>query len=358
MIFVDNGVQGPDVSFYQDDNLTPQQINFNQMVTVGADYVIIRAGQNLWLDPDFKHNWQKAKEAGLPRGSYWFYDSRADPVKQAELFAGLFTDDKPELELWLDLEENYRGAYAGYTHWKKFLVRLKQLIPNARIGIYTNYYYATQIPASEYAFFTQFVLWLAAYTSEPSEAKVPAPWVKCLYWQWGLPPWGLEWGCESKEIDMNLYNGTREEFKSRYGLSGEIPTPEPGEPMSYVELRPNIAGEYRSVRTATNYPAEPHIQGTRIGQINAGSFGEANPNENYTYQGDVVVGGAIQAKQGDKWWKVYKANGVSVSGWVAERHKGITYLTVTQVGDTPPPPDTHVIEIFIDGVLEFRKELP
>ena len=60
---------GPDISFYQDDNETPQGVDFVKMRTV-TDWVIIRAGQNTWIDPDFKTNWTNAKAAGLRRGSY------------------------------------------------------------------------------------------------------------------------------------------------------------------------------------------------------------------------------------------------------------------------------------------------
>ena len=87
---------GPDVSFYQDDPGTPQEINFVRMNQT-TDFVIIRAGQNLWVDSDFKNNWRRAKEAGLPRGSYWFYDSRADPRQQAELWFNLLNGDLGEL---------------------------------------------------------------------------------------------------------------------------------------------------------------------------------------------------------------------------------------------------------------------
>ena len=54
---------GPDVSFYQDSPTTPQGIDFVRM-NQAADFVIIRAGQNLWPDSDFKDNWQRAKQAG------------------------------------------------------------------------------------------------------------------------------------------------------------------------------------------------------------------------------------------------------------------------------------------------------
>jgi hypothetical protein len=49
-------VIGPDVSFYQDDPQTPQGIDFVKMRRAGAGYIIIRAGQNLWGDRDFKAN--------------------------------------------------------------------------------------------------------------------------------------------------------------------------------------------------------------------------------------------------------------------------------------------------------------
>ncbi len=88
-------VIGTDVSFYQDDPQTPQGIDFAKM-RQNAEYVIIRAGQNLWTDRDFKVNWREAKRVGLPRGSYWFYDSRVDPKRQAELWASLFGGDTGE----------------------------------------------------------------------------------------------------------------------------------------------------------------------------------------------------------------------------------------------------------------------
>ena len=53
-------VIGPDVSFYQDDPETPQGIDFKKMA-ITAGYVIIRAGQNIWVDSDFKANWREVE---------------------------------------------------------------------------------------------------------------------------------------------------------------------------------------------------------------------------------------------------------------------------------------------------------
>ena len=134
-------VIGPDVSFYQDDPETPQGIDFIKM-RASVGYVIIRTGQNLWVNSDFKANWREAKLAGIPRGSYWFYDSRADPKKQAELWVQQFGGDFGELPLFADFEDTYKGTFTGWKHWYNFLERLKQLVPAGKeLAIYTGYYY-------------------------------------------------------------------------------------------------------------------------------------------------------------------------------------------------------------------------
>src|SRR5512139_4112516 len=127
---------GPDVSFYQDAPNTPQGIDFVRM-NQAADFVIIRAGQNMWEDSDFKDNWQRSKQAGLPRGSYWFYDSRADPRQQADLWVSLLGSDRGELPMFADLEETYKGPFAGPAHWKTCLERIKSVVGNKEVGIYT-----------------------------------------------------------------------------------------------------------------------------------------------------------------------------------------------------------------------------
>lgn len=279
MNFTNDGVQGADVSFYQDNNQTPQQIDFTKMVGQGASFVIVRAGQNLWIDPDFAYNWRNARVAGLPRGSYWFYDSRVSPIQQATIFASLFTNDPPELELWLDLEEHYGGFYGGSSNWRKFLDKLRELLPTARIGIYTGYYYISgRIPSSEYPYYSQYPLWLAWYTfdddgnphPEPENVLIPAPWQSCLYWQWGTPVWGLAWGCESIEIDMNLFNGNTVFFNDRYNLE------EIGEPMITYHKIKSTATPYVNIRSGPG-PAPTYAD---IGDLYPGDVVESDSSTN------------------------------------------------------------------------------
>ena len=54
-------IVGPDVSFYQDDPGTPRGIDFSKMKAAGAQFAVIRAGQNLWEDRIFDVSWTNSK---------------------------------------------------------------------------------------------------------------------------------------------------------------------------------------------------------------------------------------------------------------------------------------------------------
>ena len=254
---------GPDVSFYQDEPGTPNGIDFIRMRTM-TDFVIIRAGQNLWVDSDFVQNWRGAKNAGLPRGSYWFYDSRADPEHQANLWASLMKDDMGELPLFLDLEESYNGEYSGWVYWKRFLDRLKTLVGQKEIGIYTAYYYwisnapssATQAEDLEY--FHRYPLWIANYgVTTPA---VPKPWSsnEWLFWQFTAMGDGINYGVESAEIDLNYFNGDAQAFANRFNLPAQDPAPVPDPTgKKYVV---NVGALYVRQGPGTNYKAIGYLQ--------------------------------------------------------------------------------------------------
>lgn len=225
MIFNDTSIYGFDISLYQDNNATPQGVDFLKMKASGADFVIVRAGQSTWIDPDFATNWANAKVAGIPRASYWYYDPRVNPVIQAKLFNQLFANDKPEGRLWIDLEfpASWGGNYGNQASWVAFCEELK--FNNHRVGIYTGYYWWLEhTTAADREYYAQYPLWLAWYTSNPSLVKIPAPWAQCLIWQDGTPAIGLSVGVESIEIDHNKFNGGAAEFEKEFGAQVTPPT--------------------------------------------------------------------------------------------------------------------------------------
>lgn len=216
-------VIGTDISFYQDNDATPEGVNFDKMKKK-ANFVIIRAGQNTWIDSDFKENWQAAKKAGMPRGSYWYYDSRSEPKKQAEKWKTALGDDWGELPLCADLEENYGGAYKGWEKWYVFLEHLKKIMPNKEVLIYTNYYYwkdnapNKNTQAGSLAYFHQYSFWVARY--QATEPLVPPPWKKdeWTFWQYTDRGKGKDYGVESGSVDLNYFNGTLDDFNARFNL--------------------------------------------------------------------------------------------------------------------------------------------
>lgn len=232
MNFTDSGIEGFDVSFYQDDNNTLQGINFQRMKNWGADFVIIRAGQGAWIDPDFIRGWEDAKTAGIPRAAYWFYDPRTAPRIQASNFWNLVKNDLPEGRLWIDLEfpDIWGGSYTSWQNWKLMIEELK-LLGATRIGIYTANWWWSKYPLVDTNYFGQYPLWVAQYTSRPEYVTLPKGWSTALIWQDGTPAIGIEVGVESIEIDHNKFNGGAVEFEKEFKTWVTVPPPVQGDIM-------------------------------------------------------------------------------------------------------------------------------
>lgn len=315
------GVVGPDVSFYQDAPDTPQQIDFGKMKAAGAAFVIIRAGQNTWPDPDLSYNYIEAAKAGLPRGLYWFYDSRVSPVAQAMLCLSLFDPkDYPEIGIWADFEENYGGQYKGWRNWKIFLNTLRSKTTGV-VGIYTApSYWKVNRPtnAAELAFFKMFPLWIANYGV--SEPEIPAPWEFAVLWQYGTPAVGLEYGVESLEIDMNKWHGSRESFKAFFGLT---------------DTGTGVTMRYEAVSI---YPMS----------LRPDHYTDNTPIRSIPAQSRMQSDAALYVAPGEKWLYVTHLSGVPLAtpGWVAIVSAYRVYCSLMDNGAPPSePPQVFPAEI-------------
>lgn len=328
MIFSYAGIQGFDVSFYQDDNKTPQKIDFRKMKAWGASFVVIRAGQGLWVDEDFQDNWRNAREAGLPRASYFFYDPRVSPQTQALLFTSLFSNDKPEGRLWADFEfpASWGGSFSGWQNWRTFLDNIK---PKYRTGIYTADWWwrpnAVQ-KGADLAYFKQYPLWNATYNNNPANVILPAPWTRCILWQDGTPPVGIAAGVESKEIDHDKWN-SEFDFNLEWGI--QQPPPPPGGSMDFYEVLSVTPAETRSLR------ADHIITASHIDDLPPSGIAKAFIDI-FTYTGDLYVSGILRANTGDQWVHVFDINGRTVNGWMAVIHLKKVYTSLKLI--VPPPP--------------------
>lgn len=308
-----------DISFYQ------MSASFPVMLSNGVRGVIIRAGQNTWADNHANIYMNGAEEAGMPYGSYWFYDSRIEPKEQAKKWKEVLGDRDVKLYCWADYEENFGGAYGGWRHFYDFLEECKRIMPNRKFGIYTGYYYWIEhspsplTQAANLAYFAQYPLWLAWYVSDVSYVKIPKPWTKMLFWQYTSSGDGIFYGVGSKEVDKNRFMGTLEEFNQLFNLkNGETPMPT-------VNWKGTCISGPAVVRDA---PA-----GADTGnRVQVGQAVEA--------VGELVTAGANNYK-----WR----NIVSpYTGWVADQ-----LLSGSPVSADCPK---HTVEVYVDGVLEFTKE--
>ena len=160
---------GPDVSFYQDDPGTTQGIDFVKMKQ-SAGYVIIRAGQNVWIDSRLQDELARLKSCRSAPGILLVLrQPRRTQRNRRSCGFSAFEGDSGELPLFADFEEAYGGLYTGWRHWKTFLERIQALVGTREIGIYTAYYYwirnapSAATDAANLEYFHQYPLWIANY---------------------------------------------------------------------------------------------------------------------------------------------------------------------------------------------------
>jgi len=227
MDFNYQGINGYDVSFWQDDNETPQQINFNKMKSSGATFCGVKVGQGTWSDPDFLYNWRESKKAGLVRFGYFFCDDSYHPKTQARKYWELLQYDFDENEMqFADYEV---GSWTEWYQLYIFLTEFQMLsgLPDEKAGIYTGYpYWIAHSPTTPFYrdFFGRHPLFLAWYIDDPFYVRVPSTWKEALLWQCGTPR--IDVGQESPTIDFDKFNGDQIKFKKYFGSSPDLqPTP-------------------------------------------------------------------------------------------------------------------------------------
>jgi GH25 family lysozyme M1 (1,4-beta-N-acetylmuramidase) len=290
-----------DVSFYQG------RINWLVMKSK-ASKVIIRAGQNEWVDSRFRDNWPQSKQAGFFRECYFFYDGRVSPSAQLITLKSALAGDMPEGAIWVDWERSYSGGHEGLRNVVAFMQAIEAAFPGVDVGLYTGYYFFRENSnpiwnAAQYRYLAERKLWLAFY-ADPSDVLVPPPWTKPHYHQWGTPPVGKEWGVETIEIDLNTD-----------GLGVADPQPEPTGAIMRGVVKSGFTLAVRDVAGAslgTSLRAGDSVNGTVTnGRIYFGTM-------IYRANGEVTV--------------LHRDGNAAVSDPVT----GTEWMTLTD--DTPPAP--------------------
>lgn len=173
-------------------------------------FVICKASQGLFQDPDFTLNWKEIPEKGLIRGAYHFYDYFLNPVEQADFFCSLIHDIRSEdIAPVLDIEQGKMPPHTQAAEVQEnaltFLKTVEERLGRRPI-IYTDFGFAQEyfndLRIAEYD------LWLAEYTS------LPRPTLPNLWKSKGFKIWQRSdrHSINSQLVDFDVYYGTLEDL--------------------------------------------------------------------------------------------------------------------------------------------------
>ncbi|KOF15313.1 glycosyl hydrolase [Ensifer adhaerens] len=199
-------VHGVDVSRWQGD------IDWAKLRTQGANFAYIKAtdgGDH--LDPMFKKNWRKAKEAGLKRGAYHFFYWCRTAGEQADWFIRNVPREAGALPPVIDVEYNGESSCKRRLSRARVLEKMQVFMDKleAHYGqrpiIYTAPDFYRDNLTGE---LLDYPFWLRSVAAHPSKRYPGRKWV---FWQYSGS--GLSHGVEGK-IDLNVFHGNENEWQN------------------------------------------------------------------------------------------------------------------------------------------------
>jgi lysozyme len=190
-------IHGIDVSKYQ-DYIAWEEVQAMKIKTISLGFAYIKATEGIAnVDPQFRRNWKRSREAGIYRGAYHFFISSKDGKLQAQNFIGRVDLEKGDLPPVLDIEQlNGATKEELRKEAKKFLDVLEEHY-KVRPVIYTNVDFYNRYLGAD---FDKYPLWVAHYY-QPSEPRIGRGWVLWQHNDGGrvngiIPP-----------VDFNVFNG-------------------------------------------------------------------------------------------------------------------------------------------------------
>jgi lysozyme len=197
-------VHGVDVSRWQGDvdwvNLRSQGANFAYIkATDGGDH----------MDPMFRTNWRKTREAGLKRGAYHFFYWCRTAGEQADWFIRNVPREPGALPPAIDVEWNGESSCKRRPSRKVVLEKMQVFMDKLekhygqRPIIYTAPdFYRDNLKEA----FPDYHFWLRAVAEHPSKVYPGRRW---LFWQYSGS--GLSHGVDGR-IDLNVFHGSEDEW--------------------------------------------------------------------------------------------------------------------------------------------------
>ena len=197
-------VHGVDISRWQDN------MDWETLRSQGANFAYIKAtdgGDH--LDPMFKTNWRRAKEAGVKRGAYHFFYWCRTAGEQADWFIRNVPKEKGALPPVIDVEWNHGSSCKQRLSRARVLEKIKVFAERLekhygqRPIIYTAPDFYEDNLTGE---LLDYPFWLRSVAAHPS---VRYPGRKWLFWQYSGS--GLSKGVKGR-IDLNVFHGSEAEW--------------------------------------------------------------------------------------------------------------------------------------------------
>ena len=197
-------IQGIDVARYQEN------VDFPVARAAGIHFVFMKATEGKdYIDPNFRVNWERARDAGMPRGAYHFMTWCSLASEQAAWFVQNVPYDPSALPPVLDLEWNNHSSCKTKPNRADALekIRLMLEVMERHTGklpiIYTDMNFHRDILEGEY-FPNAF--WLRSTAAEPHERYKNRPWA---FWQYTQT--GVVRGVRG-EVDRNVFYGNQNDW--------------------------------------------------------------------------------------------------------------------------------------------------
>lgn len=200
-------VRGVDVSSYQGD------IDWRVLESQGIQFAFIKATEgSSMVDSYYQQNYENAIQTGLRIGAYHFFSSGSPGATQAQNFMAVVekTDDMlppvADVELYNDKEQSPEETTRIVRELTDFLLAIEQYYEKKPI-IYTTeknykYYIAGNFDGHD--------IWIRNVFCKPSLSDGRS-W---RFWQYTNRETLEGYVGKEKYIDMNVFNGTQEEFDS------------------------------------------------------------------------------------------------------------------------------------------------
>ena len=200
----DYAIHGIDVSRYQ-QRISWEEVKAMQVNEIKLAFAFIKATEgNGRVDPYFKRNWKKAKEAGVTRGAYHFFIASRDGTTQAMNFIKKVELESGDLPPVLDVEQTNGMTATVIRQEVKECLSAFEFTYKVKPIIYTNIDFYNRCLKG---YFDEYPLWVAHYL-QPHKPRIKRDWT---FWQHSEP--GRVNGIYAK-VDFNVFNGDSTEFHS------------------------------------------------------------------------------------------------------------------------------------------------